>query len=130
VVGTTALNVYTSRSASRITCANLRRRDQVDAGLVDPPLPLEPPARRACAARRLVAGYGPQRRDRVPRLAVPTWIAWGRLAKSPEVESADLWLHHLPHGALEVFEPAGNLPHAEVPTAFCKKLEGFLAGLG
>jgi pimeloyl-ACP methyl ester carboxylesterase len=132
IVGTSALNVYTSRSG---IAHHLREtygaEDQVDATLVDHHYRSshQPGAHGPLAA--YVAGYLNHSVEAVlPRLTAPTWIAWGRRAKSPEVETADLWLHHLPNGELEVFEPAGNLPQAEVPTAFCKKLETFLAGLG
>jgi len=132
IVGTSALNVYTSRSG---IAHHLREiygaEEQVDAGLVEHHYRSshQPGAHGPLAA--YLAGYLNHSVEPVlPRLAAPTWIAWGRGAHTPEVESADLWLHHLPQSELEVFESAANLPHNEVPTAFCRKLEAFLAGLG
>jgi len=60
------------------------------------------------------------------RLRVPVWLAWGRQAKNPPVDQADLWLRHLSGAALDVFEGAGALPYAEAPTLFCRALERFL----
>lgn len=88
-------------------------------------------ARRALAAY-LRGDFAFDVTDSLPHLRVPVWLAWGRRAKNPPVETADHWLHDLPEEAdadLEVFEGAGNLPHAESPALFCRALERFLSGL-
>jgi pimeloyl-ACP methyl ester carboxylesterase len=60
------------------------------------------------------------------RLRVPVWLAWGRQAKHPAVDQADLWLRHLPQAELDVLEGTGALPHAETPALFSRALEQFL----
>ena len=87
-----------------------------------------PGAHTALAA--YVAGYlNHSVSQALSRLEMPVWIAWGRRAVSPRVESADLWLRHLPDAGLEVLEQCGVLPHAESPEELCRKLEQFLASL-
>jgi pimeloyl-ACP methyl ester carboxylesterase len=61
---------------------------------------------------------------------VPVWLAWGRDAKQPPVENADLWLRGLPDADLDVFEGAGALPQAETPALFSRGLERFLGRVG
>ena len=46
---------------------------------------------------------------------------------STYAQNADLWLHRLPAGELEVFEGSGALPHAEQPSQFSGWLEEKLA---
>ncbi len=88
----------------------------------------QPGAHAALAA--YLSGYLNHRALRaLPRLKTAPWLAWGRHATAPPVESADLWLHHLPAAELEVFEDSGNLPHLEQPDRFCRKLERFLSAL-
>jgi pimeloyl-ACP methyl ester carboxylesterase len=67
--------------------------------------------------------------DELDRLRVPVWLAWGRQARNPSVDQADLWLRHLPEGQLDVFEGTGALPFAEAPALFARGLERFLATL-
>jgi pimeloyl-ACP methyl ester carboxylesterase len=67
--------------------------------------------------------------EALERLRIPVWIAWGRDAVSPPVESADLWLHRLARPELEVLAGCGSLPHAEIPAAFSRALSGFLGSL-
>jgi pimeloyl-ACP methyl ester carboxylesterase len=130
VVGTSALNLYTSRSA---IAAHLRRdayfaADRADAGRIEHHYQSshQPGSHLALAA--FLSGYLNHRIDEnLARLDTPTWIAWGRQATMPPVEVADLWLSRLPQAELEVFEGTSNLPHAEVPARFQKPLEGFLA---
>lgn len=67
--------------------------------------------------------------DWLPLLAsrgVPVWIAFGRAARNPPVERAELWARHLPQAEVDVFEGCGRLPHAEAPALFCAALERFL----
>lgn len=132
IVGTSALNLYTSRSA---IAAHLRRdayvaADRVGAGRIEHHYQSshQPGSHLALAA--FLSGYLNHRIDEnLVRLDTPTWIAWGRQATMPPIEVADLWLSRLPHAELEVFEGTGNLPHAEVPARFQKPLEGFLTRL-
>ncbi len=133
ILGTSALNLFTSRSA----IANyLSREVYAWPALVDDALVEEhyrsshlPGAHAALAA--YLSGYlNHGVSDALGRLAVPLWIAWGRRAASPSVETADLWLRHLPEAEIEVLEQCGILPHAESPEEFCRKLEQFLTHLG
>lgn len=132
VLGTSALNLFTSRAA----IAHHLRHDvyaapeRVDAGLVDHHYRASHQRGAQAVLAAYLAGYlnhGVE--EELGRLTQPVWIGWGRAAASPPVESADLWLRHLPGAELEVFEGAATLPHAEAPVAFCRRLEHFLAGL-
>lgn len=129
ILGTSALNLYTSRAA---IASHLRRdtstADRVDVARVEHRYQSshQPGSHLALAA--LLSGYLNHRIDEaLLRLEVPTWIAWGRQATLPQVSVADLWLSRVPQAELEVFEGAGNLPHAELPARVRKPLEGFLA---
>jgi pimeloyl-ACP methyl ester carboxylesterase len=130
VLGTSALNLYTSRSAIAHHLRELYAApDRVDASLVERHYRAshQPGAHAALAA--YLAGYlnhGVE--EALGRLTVPTWLAWGRQATSPAVETADLWLRRLAHAECEVFEDAGDLPHAEVPARFAAALQRFLGG--
>ncbi|MFL6196918.1 MAG: alpha/beta fold hydrolase [Thermoanaerobaculia bacterium] len=68
--------------------------------------------------------------EELAQVHVPVWLAWGRGAKQPPVEQADLWLRNLPDADLDVFEGAGALPHAETPALFSRGLERFLGRVG
>lgn len=129
VLGTSALNIFTSRAG----IGTYLRRDVFGAAeLVDDALVDQhyfnshrSGAQQALAA--YVSGYlNHGVRDALTKVRVPVWIAWGRRAVSPPVEAADLWLTRLPRADLEVFEQAGILPHAESPGEFGRKLEAFL----
>ena len=61
---------------------------------------------------------------------VVNWNLYNEEEKRAVWRRLEILLVQVMAAKLEVFEPAGNLPHAEVPTVFSKKLEGFLAGLG
>lgn len=133
VVGTSALNVYTSRSA----IAHYLRRDafaaadRVDAALLEHHYRSSHQSGAHAALAAYLAGYlNHSVAPMLPRVAAPVWLAWGRQASEPPVEDADLWLRHLrhePHAEIDVFEEAGNLPHAEVPGYFALRLRRFLA---
>lgn len=132
ILGTSALNLYTSHSAMT---NYLRHEVYASPALVDDALVEEhfrrahqPGAQGALAA--YLSGYlNHGVRELLGRLDVPVWIAWGRRALTPSIESADLWLHHLPGAGLEVLEQCGVLPHAESPEELCRKLELFLGKL-
>lgn len=68
---------------------------------------------------RLAAGFGAELRQ-------PLWLAWGRQATNPPLETADLWLHELPNADLEVFDGCRNLPHVERPAKFAAALTAFI----
>lgn len=135
LVGTTALDLATSRAA---LARHLRQEvyaapERVDAALVEHHYRTShlPPARRTLAAY-LAGRLRPPARalaEEAAEVAQPVWIGWGRAAAQPPVECADLWLQRLPQAELDVFESAGNLPHAERPALFCRALEDFLAAL-
>ena len=130
ILGTSALNLYTSRAGLG---HYLRREaygapDRVDAAAIDELYRIshQPGAHSALAA--YLSGYSNHRARRaLQRLESAPWLAWGRHSNSPPVESADLWLHHQPTAALEIFEDSGNLPHLEQADAFCRKLESHLS---
>ncbi|MDX1501121.1 MAG: alpha/beta fold hydrolase [Thermoanaerobaculia bacterium] len=131
ILGTYALNLYTSHAniARHLRREVFSRPDRVDAALVERHYRSshQPGAQRPLSA--YLAGYLNHRvDDALARLDLPLWLAWGREARSPAVETADLWLLHAPGAELEVFDGCGNLPHAEVAAPFCQRLEGFLSG--
>ena len=133
ILGTAALNLYTSRSG---IAGYLRREAFANESLVDDRLIAEhyrtshlPGAHHALAA--YVSGYLNHRvRAVLASLEQPVWLAWGRDAAGPPVATADLWLQRLPHAELDVFERCGALPHAESPEELVHKLRLFLTSLG
>ncbi|MFN7942759.1 MAG: alpha/beta fold hydrolase [Thermoanaerobaculia bacterium] len=129
IFGRSALNVFASRNGIEY---HLRQElfhdpERVDPSLVDH---LYRGAHEEGAGGPLaafLAGYLNHRIAAVLRkVAVPLWIAWGREAVNPPVESADLWLHAAPDADLEVLPDAGVLPHAERPEEFARRLSRFL----
>lgn len=124
VLGTSALNLYTSRSAiaHHLKSDVYSAEEKVDAALVDHHYVAshQPGAHAALAA--YLAGYlNHSVEDLLDRVAVPTWLAWGRRATNPPVEAADLWLRAL-DAELDIFEASGAAPHAEQPHAFASAL--------
>lgn len=132
LVGTSALNVYSSRRGIE---HHLREEvyaagDAVDDALVDHYWKgaHEEGSRAALAA--YLSGYLNHRVARAfPRLKQPTLLVWGRDASHPAVAAADLWLRALPEAELEIVERAGVLPHAEAPGEFAGLVDQFVAGL-
>ncbi len=132
ILGTSALNVYTSRSA---IVTYLRREvyaapERVDDALVDLHYrnSHQPGAHDALAA--YLSGYLNHNVAGVlDRIDVPVWLGWGRQALTPPVESADLWLRSLGEAELDIFESAGILPHAESAAEVARQLECFLSHL-
>ncbi len=131
ILGTSALNLYTSQTA----IARYLKRDvfaapdRVDAARVERHYQSshQPGCHMPLAA--YLSGYLNHRVDEaLARLDCPTWIGWGREAKNPPVETADLWLRQTSAPVdLEVFEDAGSLPHAEAPAEFHERLASFLS---
>jgi len=130
VIGAPVLDLLTGRAALE---HHLRREvyaapERVDAALLEHHYQ----ASHTSQARAALAAYlrGDLWHDvsqQLEGLRAPVWIAWGRQAKHPAVDQADLWLRHIPGAALDVFEGAGALPYAEAPALFCRALERFLA---
>lgn len=131
ILGTSALNLYTSHAGLTQYLRELfAAPERVDAALIEHHYRSshQPGAHHALAA--YVSGYlNHPAGQSLSRISQPLWIGWGREAKAPPVESADLWLRHAPNAELEVFDDAGNLPHVEIPNQFCRQLELFLARL-
>ncbi len=132
IFGTSALNLYTSRTAIQ---TYLKREifaapERVDAALIEHHYESshQPGSHSALAA--YLCGYLNHRiKDMLPRLSVPLWIAWGSRATSPPIETADLWIRQIPAAELEVFKDTGNLPHTERAGRFSQRLERFLSSL-
>ena len=129
VVGTSALNLLTSRTAM----GQYLRRDvflgpeQVDAARVEHHYRSshQPGSHEALAA--YLSGYlNHPVHDALSRLNQPLWIGWGRDATAPPVETADLWQLRAPEAKLEIFADSANLPHLEVSARFVERLSPFL----
>jgi pimeloyl-ACP methyl ester carboxylesterase len=129
VFGTSALNLYTSQTAlgQHLRSEILAAPERADAARVDHLYRSshQPGAHAALAA--YLSGYSNHRAvEALGRFHSPLWLAWGRAAKNPPVETADLWLQRAPQAELEVFEDSGNLPHLEEPKAFARSLRRYL----
>ena len=130
ILGTSALNLFTSRTAIG---QYLKREiflgpEQVDAARVEHHYRSshQPGSHEALAA--FLSGYLNHRvHEALGRLQNHLWIGWGRDATAPPVETADLWLQKSPKSQLEVFEGSSNLPHLEVSAQFTQRLSPFLA---
>ncbi len=133
VLGTSALNVYTSRKA---IAAYLRQEvfaapEKVADALVDRHYRSSHQTGSHGALAAYLSGYlNHSVREILDRVDVPVWLGWGRRSATPPVESADLWLRSLRNAELEVFEDSGMWPHAESAEALARKLERFLTDLG
>lgn len=130
ILGTTALNVYTSRAAITrwLRQEVFAAPERADAGLIDA---LHRAARQPGARYALTAWMcGYLNVDVEPALARSRqrlWLGWGREAVTPQVETADRWLRHRPDAELEVFDACGSLPHLEAPRRVIASLTRFLA---
>jgi pimeloyl-ACP methyl ester carboxylesterase len=132
ILGTSALNLFTSRTG---LTNHLRREifsqpESVTEELIDQHYRLSHQAGAQGALAAYLSGYlNHSVTDLLPRIEQPVWIAWGRDAVSPAVESADVWLHDLAGAELEVLPDSALWPHAETPETFTKALLEFLSGL-
>lgn len=132
LVNAPVLDLLTSRAALE---HHLRREvyaapERVDAALLEHHYRASHTSQaRAALAAHLRGDLWHDVSEELPRLRVPVWLAWGRQAKHPPVDQADLWLRHIPEGQLDVFEGTGALPYAETPALFCRALERFLDNL-
>jgi pimeloyl-ACP methyl ester carboxylesterase len=132
LLGTSALNLLTSRAAlsQYLRREVFRGPEQVDAARVEQHYRSshQPGAHAALAA--YLSGYLNHPVDEaLRRLGTPLWIAWGRNAATPPLETADLWLHRVPEARLEVLDNSSSLPHLEVSARFSQRLGEFLATL-
>lgn len=132
VLGTSAINLYTSQTA----IARYLKRDlfavpgRVDAARIEHHYrSSHQPGSHVPLAAYLSGYLNHPVEEALAKLDIPTWIAWGRQARVPPVETADLWLHHATEADLEVFEDCGNLPQLEAPGPFAARLESFLSEL-
>lgn len=130
LLGTSALNLVTSERALE---SHLRRETRFGVQGLGKPLVEAmyhashlPGASHALidslcgrVGHQLEAGFG-------NRLRQPVWLAWGRQATHPPLETADLWLQELPKADLEVLDGCRNLPHVERPSEFAAALAAFI----
>jgi len=118
VVGTSALNVYSSRRGIE---HHLREEvyaqpERVDEALVDHYWKNAHEDGSRAALASYLSGYLNHRVVQpLARLRQPALLVWGRDAVHPNVEAADLWLAAGSEMELEVLDDAGALPHAERP---------------
>ncbi len=132
ILGTAALNLFTSRSGIG---QHLRREvftgaEQVDAARLDHYYRSSHQTGAHASLAAYLSGYlNHAVNDELPRLNAPVWLAWGQNAETPRLETSDFWLHKMPETQLEIFENSGNLPHLETPSAFATGLKGFLSSL-
>lgn len=131
VLGTSALNIFTSRSGiAGYLEKEVFADPKVASSLVEEHYRLAhlPGAHSALAA--YLSGYlNHGVREALVRIGQPAWLAWGRHTHSPPVETADLWLRRIAKAEFEVFEHSGMMPHREHPERFCRQLEPFLSQL-
>lgn len=130
ILGTSAINLFTSRTAlgQYLKRDVFRGPEQVDAARLEHHYRSshQPGAHSALAA--YLSGYlNHHVEEALSRLTIPLWICWGRHATAPPVEAADLWLQQAPTAQLEVLGECANLPHLEVSARFCQSLGEFLA---
>ncbi len=130
IVGRSSLNLFTSRPALGQYLRNevFQSPEKVDASRLDHYYrSSHQPGAHAPLAAYLSGYLNHSIAEAVSRLKTPLWLAWGRHAKNPPIESADLWLHHVPSAELDVFEDCGNYPHLEAGPRFSQHLEFFLS---
>lgn len=129
VLGTSALNLYTSRAALERYLKHevYANPERVDAAAIEHAYRASHQPGGGAALAAYLAGYlNHPVREALSRLNLPLWLGWGRQAVAPAVECADLWLQIAPHADLEIFNNAGTLPHAERPARFVQSLLPFL----
>jgi len=132
VFGTSALNLYTSRKGieHHLREEVFARPELVTEALVDHHYRGAHEVSNRPALAAYLSGYLNHRvGELLPRVSVPTLLLWGRLAVSPPVESADVWLAALPDAEIEVLEGCGVQPHAESSDEAADRLAQFARGL-
>jgi pimeloyl-ACP methyl ester carboxylesterase len=128
VVGTSTLNVYSSRRGidHHLRTEIYGQADRVTDALVDHYWKGAHDEGSRAALAAFLSGYlNHGVVEALTRLKVPVLLLWGREARNPAVESADLWLKGLQETELEVVDGAGVLPHAEEPGAVCDLVARF-----
>jgi pimeloyl-ACP methyl ester carboxylesterase len=65
-------------------------------------------------------------KDRLPDIAAPTLIVWGRQDRIVPVDGAYEYEHLIGGAQLEIFEDTGHLPMVERPVRFNQLLDGFV----
>lgn len=129
ILGASALNLYTSKAA---LARHLKKEvfaadDRVDAARIEHHyLSCHQPGSHLSLAALLSGYLNHDVGGVLSRLDHPVWLAWGRQASRPKLETADLWLNRLRTAELEVFEGVGTHPHVEAPKAFAETLSVFL----
>lgn len=129
IFGTTALNLFTSRTA----LGQYLRRDAfaapelADASRLEHHYRSSHQAGAHASLAAVLAGYANHPvAEALARCTAPMLLVWGRAATHPPVETADLWLQRTPGAQLEVLEASGNLPHLEEPARFAGRALRFL----
>jgi pimeloyl-ACP methyl ester carboxylesterase len=67
-------------------------------------------------------------RDVLPRIAVPTLLAWGAESNFYTAATAQFLLGHIPAARLSTYEKADHCPQLSQPERFAAELTAFLAG--
>lgn len=129
ILGKSGLNLLTSRAALQkyLQKEVFRSPEKIDAARLDHYYrSSHQPGARTPLAAYLSGCLNHGVADIASRLEIPLWLAWGRHARHPPVETADLWLHHVPSAELAVFEDSGNHPHLEAGSRLSQSLESFI----
>jgi pimeloyl-ACP methyl ester carboxylesterase len=129
ILGTSALNLFTSRSGLTHHLERELGRSIAggDGALLDAHYRLSHlPGAKASLAAYLSGYLNHSVAGALERVRCPVWLGWGRESHSPPVSSADLWLHQLPAAELEVFEGTAAMPHLERPREVAASLDDFL----
>ncbi len=132
ILGRSALNLFTSRASlsQYLTRDLFSGPEQADAARLEHYYRSSHQEGSIAPLAAYLSGYlNHSVQEAVIRLGTPLWLAWGRQATTPPVETADLWLQHSPSAGLEVLEACANLPHLEAPVRFTRLLESFLTQL-
>jgi pimeloyl-ACP methyl ester carboxylesterase len=129
VVGTALFNGMVSRRSLRYYLERVYADDSlVTEEMVDAYYATshQPGAKHAPAA--FVTGHlNLDVRRALRRLAQPTLLLWGALARETPVEEARGFLTTKPDFDVAIFDGAGDLPHDERPDEFIEVVRGFLA---
>jgi pimeloyl-ACP methyl ester carboxylesterase len=69
--------------------------------------------------------YDPLLRRRLPRIAAPTLLCWGRHDQVAPLACASAWEAAIPGARLQVFGASGHVPHLEEPEAVAAAIIDF-----
>ena len=130
VIGTGALNVYTSHQAIKQHLERdvfLRAQDVTPEDIEQYYDSSHQPGAHSALASYLSGFLNHRLNETVDRLSQPLWLAWGRGASNPAVrQQLDTWLDRFPAAEIEVFDGVGSLPHLESPATFGDRMLRFL----